>query len=109
MSLIGEDATNIKVAVRCRPLNSREKTMGDTKCVKISDSQLTISGPSKDEHHFAFDVALGEDSTQEQVWESVGIPIMDKAFAGYNGTIFAYGQTVWNSLFCVIDLMYAKG
>lgn len=91
---MSDDSTNIKVAVRCRPLNNREKALGDAKCVKFNDNQLTITGPGKEEHHFAFDVALGETSSQEEVWTNVGVPIMDKAFAGYNGTIFAYGQTV---------------
>lgn len=27
------------------------------------------------------------------MWQNVGVPILDKAFGGYNGTIFAYGQT----------------
>jgi hypothetical protein len=33
------------------------------------------------------------DSEQVAVWLAVGAPILDKAFCGYNGTIFAYGQT----------------
>ncbi len=34
-----------------------------------------------------------ESTTQEEVWISVGKPVVDTCIAGYNGTIFAYGQT----------------
>ena len=34
-----------------------------------------------------------EDTTQMTVYDEVGAPLLDKAFAGFNGTIFAYGQT----------------
>lgn len=32
-------------------------------------------------------------STQREVYEKVGQPIVDAAFEGINGTMFAYGQT----------------
>ena len=33
------------------------------------------------------------DSRQEEIFETVGKPIVEKVVEGYNGTIFAYGQT----------------
>jgi hypothetical protein len=44
---------------------------------------------SNEEQHFAFDILFDENSTQDQVWEQVGFPTLEKAFSGYNGTIFA--------------------
>lgn len=92
-----EGDTNVRVAVRCRPFNDREKAMsgGDNKsqCIEISGSNVIITGPNGEDHSFAFDNVFGMNSTQPEVWESVGLPILDKAFSGYNGTIFAYGQT----------------
>eukprot|EP00981_Chlorochromonas_danica_P014431 scaffold7976_cov179-Ochromonas_danica.AAC.5 len=46
-----------------------------------------------DDHSFGFDLIFDEQSQQDQVWKEVGLPILNKALAGYNGTIFAYGQT----------------
>ncbi|CAN0024965.1 unnamed protein product, partial [Discosporangium mesarthrocarpum] len=42
---------------------------------------------------FGFDLIYGGDSEQKTVWEDVGVPALEKAFGGYNCTIFAYGQT----------------
>eukprot|EP01035_Chromulina_nebulosa_P024219 gene24219-31484_t len=89
--------TNVRVAVRCRPFNSKEKANGESSCVRIASShdQLVLVNPAgnSEEHSFAFDLVIDETFSQEQVWQNVGVPILDKAFGGYNGTIFAYGQT----------------
>lgn len=67
--------------------------MGTTRCVNIAATELTITGPTGEDHKFGFDIILGEDSLQSEMWNHVGTPILEKAFSGYNGTIFAYGQT----------------
>ena len=89
---------NVKVAVRVRPFNKREVGMG-AKCVcEVEGRSVALTEPGKSEKDgarraFAFDHAYFWDSTQRQVFEDLGLPIVDKALAGYNGTIFAYGQT----------------
>lgn len=42
---------------------------------------------------FPFDRVWGDDSTQEEVYEYIGVPILESAMDGFNSTIFAYGQT----------------
>ncbi len=42
---------------------------------------------------FTYDTVLGQESTQADVFEAAGRPIADNCVAGYNATIFAYGQT----------------
>jgi hypothetical protein len=44
-------------------------------------------------HDFAFDTCYGEDSLQSDVYAHVARPIVGSALEGFNGTIFAYGQT----------------
>ena len=89
----GED-TNVRVAVRCRPFNSKEKGNNEASCVKIFDDHLVLTNPvSGEEHNFAFDLIFDQNTRQEQPWLNIGTPILAKAFSGYNGTIFAYGQT----------------
>lgn len=87
--------TNIKVAVRCRPFNTKEKNNNEGSCVRITSSQITLTNPDvpSEEHSFGFDILFDQDSRQEEVWEQIGDPILMKAFSGFNGTIFAYGQT----------------
>jgi kinesin family protein 6/9 len=47
----------------------------------------------KEAYRFPFSNILGMDVSQEDVFESIGRPLVDSAMQGYNGTIFAYGQT----------------
>jgi kinesin family protein 3/17 len=40
-----------------------------------------------------FDAAFGSAATTESVYENVGSVIVEAVLEGYNGTVFAYGQT----------------
>lgn len=42
---------------------------------------------------FRFDGIYGEDATQEDVFDGVARDAVDAALAGFNSTVFAYGQT----------------
>ena len=42
---------------------------------------------------FTFDVVFGPDSKQVDVYNECARKIVDSVLEGYNGTIFAYGQT----------------
>jgi len=42
---------------------------------------------------FIFDHIFYSASTQEEIFECVGKPIVEDVLAGYNGTVLAYGQT----------------
>lgn len=90
------EVENIRVAVRCRPMNEREIREQASSCF-TSDSSgnaiLTNLENPAEKYTFAYDFVYGCDSAQEQVFQDIGIPILDRAFGGYNGTIFAYGQT----------------
>jgi hypothetical protein len=44
-------------------------------------------------HRFTFDAVYGADSTQREIYDRTAAPIVDCVMEGYNGTIFAYGQT----------------
>ena len=88
--------TNVRVAVRFRPLNERENSIHDTSCIQINGNQLSITSnvaSAPEEKNFAFDFIFKEDSLQTEVWDAIGVPILAKAFSGYNGTIFAYGNS----------------
>ncbi len=87
--------TNVLVAVRCRPLNSKEKGNNESSCLRLQHDQLLMINPAGngDDQTFGFDLIYDENSKQEDVWKEVGLPILNKAIVGFNGTIFAYGQT----------------
>ncbi len=42
---------------------------------------------------FTFDGAFGIDSQQENIYKNTAFHIVESVLEGYNGTIFAYGQT----------------
>ncbi len=87
---------NVKVAVRCRPLSSKEIARGCAEIVKITNNNITINTPSEineGAHNYTFDHCYYTDSTQVQVYKDLGEPMLLKALDGFNGTLFAYGQT----------------
>ena len=47
----------------------------------------------KESHNFRFSKIFDQNSSQEDVFESVAKPLVLSCLDGYNGTIFAYGQT----------------
>ena len=88
---------NVKVAVRCRPLNTREEKL---KCkyvidIDLTDNQMVLKKPENEKitKSFRFDYVYGEDSKQKEVYEDTAYPLVESVLEGYNGTIFAYGQT----------------
>ncbi|OLP76417.1 Kinesin-like protein KIF3A, partial [Symbiodinium microadriaticum] len=86
--------TTVQVAVRVRPLSEKEIKEGGVECVEVAkDNTVTLHQENQPPNVFAFDNVFGKDSTQPEVFEMLGNPLLDKAFEGYNATIFAYGQT----------------
>ena len=87
----------MKVAVRCRPLNGKEKGDNRATIVEVDNKtgQVTLNNPKGDEppKTFTFDNAFDWNVTQRDVYDVVARPIVNSVMDGYNGTIFAYGQT----------------
>uniref|UniRef100_A0AAY4AQD2 Kinesin-like protein n=1 Tax=Denticeps clupeoides TaxID=299321 RepID=A0AAY4AQD2_9TELE len=80
---------SIKVMCRFRPLNSSEVTRGDKYIPKFQgEDTVVVAGKP-----YVFDRVLQSNTTQEQVYNSCAQKIVKDVLEGYNGTIFAYGQT----------------
>ncbi|XP_075337318.1 kinesin-like protein KIF3A isoform X2 [Odontesthes bonariensis] len=93
-----EVSDKVKVVVRCRPLNQKEKMMGHKQAVVVDENRGTITVNKLETPHeppktFTFDTVFGPDSKQLDVYNLTARPIIDSVLEGYNGTIFAYGQT----------------
>uniref|UniRef100_K1QL73 Kinesin-like protein KIF17 n=1 Tax=Magallana gigas TaxID=29159 RepID=K1QL73_MAGGI len=95
---MASDGETVKVIVRCRPMNSREK---DLKCNTVigmegKRGQCSIRNPDDKKappKMFTFDGAYFVDSTTENIYNEIAYPLVEGVTEGYNGTIFAYGQT----------------
>ena len=53
--------------------------------------RLTLAG-NPESQNFTFDAVAGEGVSQEGLFRLVGRPIVKNCLAGYNSSIFAYGQ-----------------
>ncbi|XP_067115449.1 kinesin-like protein KIF16B isoform X5 [Osmerus mordax] len=102
---------SVRVAVRLRPMNRREKDL-TAKCIigmegtktTISNLKMTdgITGDSVRERTKTFTYDFSYDSSdcksttfvsQEKVFKDLGSDVLKAAFEGYNACVFAYGQT----------------
>jgi DNA replication protein DnaC len=44
-------------------------------------------------HEFGFDHIFGEETGQAEVFDTCAVGVIDTVLDGFNGTLFAYGQT----------------
>ncbi|WVQ70657.1 hypothetical protein IAR50_000179 [Cryptococcus sp. DSM 104548] len=102
---------NIKVVVRCRPLNSREIARGAKELITMEGTQTVIHPPDvvstsaraieKKPMTFSFDKSYWSAgpktdphyASQQTLYEDLGADLLDHSFEGFNTCIFAYGQT----------------
>jgi hypothetical protein len=84
---------NIQVFCRIRPLNSREQKASCRTIVKGDEHDRVLLQKASKTQAYAFDGVLPEDTTQAEIFHRVGKPIADAVVKGFNGTVFAYGQT----------------
>uniref|UniRef100_A0A8C1BQ59 Kinesin motor domain-containing protein n=1 Tax=Cyprinus carpio carpio TaxID=630221 RepID=A0A8C1BQ59_CYPCA len=80
---------NIKVLCRFRPLNQAEVLRGDRFLPTFQGDDTVIIGGKP----YVFDHVFPTNTTQEQVYNTCAKQIVKDVLGGYNGTIFAYGQT----------------
>ncbi|XP_048208052.1 kinesin-like protein KIF17 [Perognathus longimembris pacificus] len=88
----------VKVVVRCRPMNQREREMNCQAVVTVdcARGQCFIQNPGAADEppkQFTFDGAYYMDHFTEQIYNEIAYPLVEGVTEGYNGTIFAYGQT----------------
>ena len=91
------DRESIKVILRCRPFSQKEKDAKFTSIVSIDkkSASVSITDPKSNDgpKTFTFDSVFDMDSKQIDVYNTTARLIVEQVLKGYNGTIFAYGQT----------------
>ena len=93
----GEE-TNIHVVVRCRGRSDREVrensgVVVSTSGVKGKNVELSMGPNAISNKTYHFDKVFSPAADQAIVFEDVVAPILNETLAGFNCTIFAYGQT----------------
>lgn len=90
-------AEAVKVIVRCRPLNGRENNLKCKNIIKMdyNTGQCGIDKPNANQptKSFTFDGVFDTDSITETIYADICFPLVEGCVEGYNGTVFAYGQT----------------
>ncbi|KAJ8646210.1 hypothetical protein MRB53_007958 [Persea americana] len=79
--------SGVQIIVRIRPPNKVEEE-SEQIVQKVSSKSISIL-----DHVFTFDSVANTDSTQRDIFELVGVPLVENCLAGFNSSIFAYGQT----------------
>lgn len=82
---------NVRVFIRIRPLTDAEDNE-EKNIMFLDKNSITISKPCN-ARTFKFSKIFGQDSSQMELYRSIAVPIVEKVLRGYNGTIFAYGQS----------------
>ena len=122
LAAAGSSSSNdnqISVAIRVRPLSVKESSAGFYNAIRVDErtNEITLTDrPNGKQHKFASDHVITDqcstkraatqqqqrpssdahaiaDAQQQFVYESIGQPLLARAFDGYNVSIFAYGQT----------------
>ncbi|XP_063721590.1 kinesin-like protein KIF11-B isoform X2 [Symsagittifera roscoffensis] len=83
--------SNIKVFVRCRPMNSAEQKKHALPVLSLKKNEVVVRQDSCKQ--FTYDHVFGPNSTQLEVFEAIVHPMIQEVLLGYNCTMFAYGQT----------------
>lgn len=93
------NSSNLTVAVRVRAFHEEEEK---TLAIRMKDTTCEIHVPNRGRFPFSFDKCFWSNNVedpdkeyagQEDVFESIGKPLVDNALAGFNSSIIAYGQT----------------
>nr|XP_022323498.1 kinesin-like protein KIF28P isoform X1 [Crassostrea virginica] len=125
---------NVRVAVRVRPFNRRERERNATLIIDMNGATTQITDPAgaDEPRKFTFDYSFwshdgskedangyyGPDTShpngkkfadQKKVYDALGVAVLKNAWEGYNSTLFAYGQTGSGKSWSVVGYGINKG
>jgi len=112
-SNINNNNNKTKVAVRIKPLDKREQSTSSV-VWNINKENKTIHQTTNGNHEQGYDVYQFEDTFDEssttcEVYNGVCKSIVNDVIGGYDGTIFAYGQTAsgtFSLFFCFCNVVH---
>ena len=94
----------VRVGVRCRPPFQDEidnikdpyySIINTTAQIPNQNALgcVSLTMPNGKSRDFQYDYVFGQSSTQDLVYDTIAKPVVSDVLKGFNGTIFAYGQT----------------
>ena len=125
------DSSAVKVAIRVRPFNARERQEGVVLCVEMQGNMTRLFNKSDGfQRDFFFDYCYWshdgyqEDANtgqlkkdrpgskyadQDQVFQDLGVGVLNNAWDGYHTCLFAYGQTGSGKSYSMVGYNNNKG
>ena len=92
-ALAASGGNNIKVVARFRPQNKIEVANGGEPIVRFEGDDACAVNSSESHAPFTFDRIFGMSSRQADIFDYSIRTTVEDVMNGYNGTVFAYGQT----------------
>ncbi|CAH0719348.1 unnamed protein product, partial [Brenthis ino] len=85
----------VKVVVRCRPLSEREKNEGHDEVVRVwaERGAVQVYNPKGQDKLFTYDAAYDCTADTQTIYDEMVRPLVASVLDGFNGCVFAYGQT----------------
>lgn len=89
----------VQVVVRSRPMSNRERAEGSPEVVTVYPNRgvveiTNLNEPNKVQRKvFTYDAAYDASASQTTLYNEVVFPLVNSVLEGFNGCIFAYGQT----------------
>lgn len=88
----------VRVVVRARPFNAAELEINSGRVIQIHTQacQISLTNPANPQDlckSFSYDLVYDEATAQATIYEETAFSLVDSVMEGFNGTIFAYGQT----------------
>ncbi|XP_034836634.1 kinesin-like protein Klp68D isoform X2 [Maniola hyperantus] len=85
----------VKVVVRCRPLSDKEKNEGFDEVVKVwaERGAVQVYNPKGQDKLFTYDAAYDYTADTQTIYDEMVRPLVASVLDGFNGCVFAYGQT----------------
>lgn len=124
------DSSAVKVAIRVRPFNDRERQEGAVLCVDIQRNMTRLMNKADgSKRDFFFDYCYwshdefetdpqtgymtptpgGRYADQQRVFADMGVGVLDNAWNGYHTCLFAYGQTGSGKSYSMVGYGSNKG
>ena len=125
------DSSAVKVAIRVRPFNSRERQEGVVLCVEMQSNMTRLfnkadgfqkdfffdycywshDGYQEDPNtgHLTKDKASSKYADQDIVFRDLGVDVLNNAWEGYHTCLFAYGQTGSGKSYSMVGYGNNKG
>ncbi|NXW84754.1 KIF14 protein, partial [Alopecoenas beccarii] len=93
--------SKVTVAVRVRPFSNRERDENSLLVISMSGSETAVRNPATNQVYsfnydfsfWSFDKCHPNFASQVTIYKTLAVPLLERAFEGYNTCLFAYGQT----------------